>query len=310
MSSRPPPSLPPLPLPPGVPGPSPPPSLPPGSIPPTSGTGRASLIPPPPVAPTLLEHWRGRVYRFVEHMGAVGELTYRSLGSIVRRPLEISSTLYQIDSLGVRSLGIVAVTSVFIGMVMTIQFAYGLQRFGGIDYIPRVILLSFLRELGPTLTAVIVGGRIGSGMAAEVGAMNVTEQVDAIRALGGDPAKKLVLPRVLAAMIVMPLLSVFADALGTLGAVFVGDVEYGITPRLFIQTALESVLLSDLFSGLAKTPIFGFIIAIVGCHFGLPTQGGTEGVGQSTTRTVVVVSIAILVADYFLTRIFVNLIPG
>jgi len=204
----------------------------------------------------------------------------------------------------------VAVTSIFIGMVMTIQFAFGLQRFGGLEYIPRVIVLSFLRELGPTLTAVIVGGRIGSGMAAEVGAMNVTEQVDAIRALGGDPAKKLVLPRVVAAIIVMPLLSIFADVLGTLGAMGVCQFEYQIRPLLFLQTALESVTLSDLVSGLAKTPVFGFIIAIVGCHFGLTTRGGTEGVGQSTTRTVVAVSIAILVADYFLTRIFVAFLPG
>jgi phospholipid/cholesterol/gamma-HCH transport system permease protein len=140
--------------------------------------------------------------------------------------------------------------------------------------------------------------------------MNVTEQVDAIRALGGDPAKKLVLPRVVAAMIVMPFLSMFADTLGTLGAIFVGNMEYGIAPRLFLRSALETVWLSDLFSGLAKTPIFGFIIAIVGCHFGLSTTGGTEGVGQSTTRTVVVVSITILVADYFLTRIFVSVLPG
>jgi phospholipid/cholesterol/gamma-HCH transport system permease protein len=279
------------------------------SIPP-SGVPSVSIIPPPPPPPTLGAIWQGRVIGFVEHMGNVGVLTFRSLGSIGRRPFEVASTVYQIESLGVRSLGIVAVTSIFIGMVMTIQFAFGLQRFGGVDYIPRVIVLSFLRELGPTLTAVIVGGRIGSGMAAEVGAMNVTEQVDAIRALGGDPAKKLVLPRVLAAMVVMPLLSIFADTLGTLGALFVANTEYGIRPRLFLQTALESVLLSDLFSGLAKTPIFGFIIAIVGCHFGLTTQGGTEGVGQSTTRTVVVVSIAILVADYFLTRIFVNVLPG
>ena len=118
------------------------------------------------------------------------------------------------------------------------------------------------------------------------------------------------LPRVAAAMIVMPFLSVFADALGILGAAFVCAVQYNIGPRLFMQSALETVLLSDLLSGLAKTPIFGFIIAIVGCHFGLTTQGGTEGVGQSTTRTVVVVSIAILVADYFLTRIFVSVLPG
>jgi phospholipid/cholesterol/gamma-HCH transport system permease protein len=283
---------------------------PPDSIPSMPPSGRISNLPPPPEVPTLFESWRSRIAVFIESMGHVGLLTIRSLGSITRRPLEIASTIYQVESLGVRSLGIVAVTSVFIGMVMTIQFAFGLQRFGGVEYIPRVIVLSFLRELGPTLTAVIVGGRIGSGMAAEVGAMNVTEQVDAIRALGGDPAKKLVLPRVLAAMIVMPLLSMFADALGTLGAMFVCASEYDIRPTLFLQTALESVLLSDLFSGLAKTPIFGFIIAIVGCHFGLTTQGGTEGVGQSTTRTVVVVSIAILVADYFLTRMFVSILPG
>ncbi len=278
------------------------------TVPPSAGP--LSTLPPPPVDPTWTEYWRDRTVRFVEHMGGIGTLSVRALGSIGRRPLEIASTIYQIESLGVRSLGIVAVTSVFIGMVMTIQFAFGLQRFGGVEYIPRVIVLSFLRELGPTLTAIIVGGRIGSGMAAEVGAMNVTEQVDAIRALGGDPAKKLVLPRVLAAMIVMPLLSIFADILGTLGALFVSAVEYDIRPRLFLQASLESVLLTDLFSGLAKTPIFGFIIAIVGCHFGLTTRGGTEGVGQSTTRTVVVVSIAILVADYFLTRVFVVALPA
>jgi len=288
-----------------VPSSSAPPSVPPPSIPPPSFISRA---PPPPQS--LARVWQERLTAFISRMGQIGILTRGAARALFRRPFEVKATIYQIDSLGVRSIGIVAVTSIFIGMVMTIQFAYGLQRFGGIDYIPRVIMLAFLRELGPTLTAVIVGGRIGSGMAAEVGAMNVTEQVDAIRALGGDPAKKLVLPRILAAMIVMPFLSVFADALGTLGAIFVGDVEYGIRPRLFLQTALESVYLVDLFSGLAKTPIFGFIIAIVGCHFGLTTQGGTEGVGQSTTRTVVVVSIAILVADYFITRIFVSLLPA
>jgi len=282
-------------------------SQPPDSIRPA---GRISTLPPPLPEPTLSRSFVERLYAFADHMGGIAVLVARTAASLARRPLEISSTIYQIESLGVRSLGIVAVTSIFIGMVMTIQFAFGLQRFGGIEYIPRVIVLSFLRELGPTLTAIIVGGRIGSGMAAEVGAMNVTEQVDAIRALGGDPAKKLVLPRVLAAMIVMPFLSIFADALGTFGALFVAAMEYDIRPALFMRSSLETVLLSDLFSGLLKTPIFGFIIAIVGCHFGLTTRGGTEGVGQSTTRTVVVVSIAILVADYFLTRIFVAVLPA
>jgi len=283
-------------------------SLPPSSVPPPSG--RISNLPPPPPERGVLEEYADSLGRFLEHLGDVASLTMAAARGVLRRPFEIESTIYQIESLGVRSLGIVAVTSVFIGMVMTIQFGFGLQRFGGIEYIPRVIVLSFLRELGPTLTAIIVGGRIGSGMAAEVGAMNVTEQVDAIRALGADPAKKLVLPRVAAAMIVMPLLSIFADALGSFGAMMICSFEYGIRPRLFMESALEAVLLSDLFSGLAKTPVFGFIIAIVGCHFGLTTRGGTEGVGQSTTRTVVVVSISILVADYFLTRIFVAFLPA
>jgi phospholipid/cholesterol/gamma-HCH transport system permease protein len=200
-------------------------------------------------------------------------------------------------------MGIVTVTSIFIGMVMTIQFAFGLSRFGGLEYIPRVIILSFCRELAPTLTAVIVGGRIGSGMAAEVGAMNVTEQVDAIRALGADPAKKLVLPRVIAAIIVMPLLSVYALALGTAGAVFICAVQFDITPTMFLSSSLEAVRVGDFVSGMAKTPFFGFIIAIVGCHFGLGTHGGTEGVGLSTTRTVVAISIALLIADFFLTKL-------
>jgi phospholipid/cholesterol/gamma-HCH transport system permease protein len=297
---------------------APPPPLPPDSMPrdslapdslAPSSMGRATYIPPPPREKTLLEDYQERLLSFLQHLGEISTLAMNTARSVTKQPFEIDSTIQQMDSLGVRSMGIVFVSSLFIGMVMTIQFAFGLRRFGGLEYIPRVVVLSFARELAPTLTAVIVGGRIGSGMAAEVGAMNVTEQVDAIRALGGDPAKKLVLPRVLAAMIVMPLLSIFADALGTLGAMFVCASEYDINPRLFMQTSLESVLMTDLFSGLAKTPIFGFIIAIVGCHFGMTTQGGTEGVGQSTTRTVVVVSIAILVADYFLTRIFVAALP-
>jgi len=265
-----------------------------------------SIAPPPPVPSFVSHHW-DRVLNLINHLGEVTLLIVRMFRALPRRPLEWKSTLHQMESLGVRSMGIVAVTSIFIGMVMTIQFAFGLRRFGGLEYIPRVIVLSFARELAPTLTAVIVGGRIGSGMAAEVGAMNVTEQVDAIRALGADPAKKLVLPRTVAAVIVMPLLSMYALTLGTVGAVLVCYSQFDISPSFFMQSSLETVQMGDLLSGLAKTPIFGFIIAIVGCHFGLQTRGGTEGVGLSTTRTVVVVSIAILIADFFLTNIFIGI---
>jgi phospholipid/cholesterol/gamma-HCH transport system permease protein len=268
-------------------------------------SSRTSLAPPPPVEPTFIESYKERVLRLVYHLGQVALLSVRTFRSVPKRPLETGSTLNQMLALGVKSMGIVTVTSLFIGMVMAIQFAYGLRRFGGLEYIPRVIVLSFARELAPTLTAVIVGGRIGSGMAAEVGAMNVTEQIDAIRALGADPAKKLVVPRVVAAMIVMPILSTYALVLGTIGATFICSVQFDIAPYLFYRSSLESLQLSDFFSGIAKTPVFGYIIAIVGCHFGLETRGGTEGVGTSTTRTVVVVSIAILIADFFMTKLFI-----
>ena len=282
-------------------------SLPTDEPAPISGGPPPSMrfsLPPVPPEPPPLDYWRTRVLHFAEHVGDVVLLSGRTFRSIARRPLEVRATMQQADSLGLKSMGIVAVTSIFVGMVMTIQFAFSLRRFGLVESIPRVVILAFCRELAPTLTAVFVGGRIGSGMAAEVGAMNVTEQVDAIRALGADPAKKLVLPRVLAATLVMPLLSVYALAFGTAGAVFVCATQYDISPSLFLRSSLEVVRLGDFFAGVAKTPFFGFLIAIIGCHFGLRTTGGTEGVGIATTRTVVAVSIAILIADFFLTKIF------
>jgi phospholipid/cholesterol/gamma-HCH transport system permease protein len=280
------------------------------SIPPPSlSAGRLSVMPEPVREDDFVTKYRKRTLAFVDQLGEIAILVGDTARALVRRPFEVEATIYQLDSLGVRSVGIVAVTSIFIGMVMTIQFAYGLARFGGLEYIPRVIVLSFARELAPTLTAVIVGGRIGSGMAAEVGAMNVTEQVDAIRALGADPAKKLVVPRTVAAIIAMPILGLIAFVLGVLGAILICDFQFDISPRFFLRSSLEAMTIADFLSGIAKTPVFGFIIAIVGCHFGLRTTGGTEGVGLSTTRTVVVVSIAILIADFIMTKLLIVLIP-
>jgi len=282
------------------------------SIPPPSmSAGRLSVMPAPPAPePSVVSKYWERTTAFIDQLGEIAILIGDTARALFRRPFELESTVYQLDSLGVRSIGIVAVTSVFIGMVMTIQFAYGLARFGGLEYIPRVIVLSFARELAPTLTAVIVGGRIGSGMAAEVGAMNVTEQVDAIRALGADPAKKLVVPRMVAAIIAMPILGLLAFVLGVLGAILICDFQFDISPRFFLRSSIEAMTIADFLSGIAKTPVFGFIIAIVGCHFGLSTKGGTEGVGLSTTRTVVVVSIAILIADFIMTKLLIVLIPA
>ena len=271
---------------------------------------RTSIPPPPIGAEQHVVPLGARITALIDQIGEVALMSARTLRALTKRPYEIRALFYQMEALGVQSTGIVATTSIFIGMVMTIQFAFGLQRFGGIEYIPRVIVLSFLRELGPTLTAIIVGGRIGSGMAAEVGAMNVTEQIDAVRALGADPHKKLVLPRVAAAILVMPVLALFSIFLGVVGAIIICQLQYGIPAQFFMRSSLQVVQMSDLFAGLGKTPVFGYIIAIVGCHFGMRTTGGTEGVGRATTRTVVVVSIAILIADFLLTKIFVAILPA
>ena len=267
-----------------------------------------TLIPGPPPPPRS-ELWDD-VVSMVEHFGEIGRMTGQAFIAMWRRPLEIDSTLYQMESLGVRSMGIASVTSLFVGMVMAVQFAFGLQKFGGMEYTGRIIGLSFSRELAPTLTGVIVGGRIGAGIAAEVGSMAVTEQIDAIRALGADPVKKLVVPRLLASIVVMPVLGAFSLVLGFAGAMGITSVQFDIPPGFFLRTSLGSVNFADYFSGMYKTPIFGAIIALTGCHFGLITRGGTEGVGQATTRTVVAISICILIADFFLTKVSIFIFPG
>lgn len=265
-------------------------SIAPSSIPP--------LAPPPP--------WRARFAKEalsgVVHLGQISTVFLHCLKVLFRRPLEIREIIRQMEALGVASMGIVIVTSVFIGMVMSTQFAFGLQKFGGMEYTGRVVALSFARELAPTFTAVIVGGRIGAGMTAELGSMAVTEQLDAVRALGADPIKKLVMPRLVATVIVMPFLASFALLLGFSGAMFITDWQFNVPASFFFRSALETVSMKDYVAGLFKTPFFGVIIALIGCHFGMSTTGGTAGVGNSTTRTVVAISIAILIADFFLTK--------
>ena len=270
---------------------------------------RPSVWPPPPPRGVVARIGDGAV-KFLEHLGQVSKMLTGSVRAGFRRPFETKAILDQLDTLGVASVGIVVVTSVFIGMVMAVQFAFGLRKFGGMEYTGRVVALSFARELAPSLTAIIVGGRIGSGMAAEVGAMNVTEQIDAVRALGADPLKKLVWPRLVAAVIVMPILSAFALVLGFSGAMLITDLEFHISAAFFLNSALSVVTMTDFLAGMAKTPFFGAIIALVGCHFGMSTTGGTVGVGNSTTRSVVTISIAILIADFFLTKLAILLWPS
>lgn len=246
----------------------------------------------------------GKLNRFFERIGAVTVLSQHAAIALFTKRFEWRLFVYQMEQLGVKSFGIAAATAVFVGIVMAIQFAHSLEKFGAKDSVGRIVGLSEARELAPALTSLVVGSRIAAGITAEIGSMAVTEQIDAIRALGADPVRKLVVPRVLASIIIMPLLACFALVLGVTSAMIVCNVTFGVQMPFFLSSAMDAVGLRDFFSGLGKTPFFGFLIAIIGCYFGMETRGGTEGVGKSTTASVVVVSITVLVADALLTQLF------
>ena len=243
----------------------------------------------------------------IEQIGQVATLAGRFFRVLFTTRFEARAFVYQVEQLGVRSLAIASATAVFVGMVMSIQFGFFMEKYGAKEALGKVIAISEARELAPALTSLVVGSRIAAGMAAELGSMSVTEQIDAIRALGADPIRKLVVPRVVASVVIMPLIAMIALLLGLAAACFIASNSYGISPPQFVAAALDGVTMQDYVSGLSKTPVFGFLIAILGCHFGMSTRGGTEGVGRSTTRAVVVVSITILLADALLTQLFVSL---
>lgn len=215
--------------------------------------------------------------------------------------------IYQIDNAGIQSWSIALLTAIFTGMVMALQFATGLKPYGADMYTGKLVALGIVRELGPVLTALLVGGRIGSGFAAELGSMAVTEQIDAIRALGADPVKKLVAPRVFACVIAIPLLTMLADVVGCFGGMIITVDEVGITPTFFMDQVLQTLWVVDLMHGLMKSVFFGYFIGIIGCYIGINTTGGTEGVGQATTRSVVATAITLLVSNFLLSKLFVSI---
>lgn len=225
--------------------------------------------------------------------------------------------LAQLDAVGVRSVPIVLLTGLFTGMVLALQASVQLAPFGATLFVGRFVAASMLRELGPVLSGIMVAGRVGAGIAAELGAMRVTEQLDALETLGAEPVRVLVLPRVLAAAMAVPLLALLADVAGLAGAALVSSTYLGIPWRAFWGAAVDQIVLdgfvagvipSDLVQGLIKPLVFGVILSVLACHHGLRTTGGTAGVGVATTRAVVSASITILIADYFLTQILLVLI--
>jgi phospholipid/cholesterol/gamma-HCH transport system permease protein len=248
-----------------------------------------------------------RVLDAIDRLGQFALLAGQTARAAVRPNFPGLELLRQFEAIGARSSPIVLITALFTGMVLALQTGIALARFGAKPYVGAVVGLSLARELGPVLTALMVGGRVGAGITAEIGAMQVTEQVDAIRSMGADPVQKLVLPRVLAATFALPLLTVLADVLGVLGGLVLAWTQFGIDPSFYLQTISNTVQLGDFFSGILKTFVFGWLIAMVACSTALQTTGGTVGVGRATTRTVVAASIGVLVTDFFLTQFMVIL---
>ena len=243
----------------------------------------------------------------VRHLGGLAVLARSTLARMVTPPLDVREIVRQLESSGVRSVNLAAVIAVFTGMVMALQTAYTLSAFGAKFYIGEVVGLSLVRELGPVLTALMVGGRVGAGITAELGSMTVSDQVDALRSLGADPVRKLVVPRVWALLIGLPLLVVLADFTGIIGGMIISSWELGLGPTFYLNHVLRLMNYGDFFSGIGKSVVFAFAIGVVASYNGLETRGGADGVGRSTTDTVVSVAVTVLALDFFLTKLFLSL---
>ena len=247
------------------------------------------------------------IAEFLRHIGSMTVLLFQIPATMVRRPFEIVGIIDQLDHLGVKSLSIVNITALFTGMVLALQTAYSLATFGAKQFVAQLVALSIVRELGPVLTALMVGGRVGAGITAEVGSMQVTEQIDAMRALGADPVKKIVMPKVVATVVILPILTILADFLGIVGGLFISWLELKQAPQFYMANVLNSLTIEDIMSGVGKTAFFGLFISLIGCYNGLTATGGASGVGSATTNTVVSASISILISNFFITKLFMIL---
>lgn len=253
----------------------------------------------------LIQRIGQKIIGMVHFVGGFSSLCLQIMKECTYPPYYFRLTLDQIFAIGIQSTLLVAVTALATGSVMALQFGYGVAKFGGKLYVPKVVALTILREMGPVFTSLLVAGRIGSGIASEVGSMKVTQQIDAIRALGTSPIKRIVIPRLVASLIALPILTLFADYIGLLGAMIVCMKELSINPEYFIAKTMSALRMYDLLTGMAKTIVFAFFISVAACWKGLNTEGGTQGVGNSTTWAVVTSSIFIMVSDFFLTKFFI-----
>ena len=248
--------------------------------------------------------------RTVMWYGGMGLLVARVTRNLALPPKYFRLVVNEIQTMGVQSLGLALTAAVFTGMVFALQSAINMARFGAENYVGPVVALAILRELGPVLTAILVGGKVASGIAAELGSMKVTEQIDALRSLGVNYIKRLIVPRLLAALVVFPLLTVLADVVGLLGGMVIMLLERGTDLYAYWNVTAYWVVPRDFLTGVGKSFFFGAIVTLIGCYNGLSTEGGTEGLGRAATATVVHVAMGVIVSDFFLTKLFLILFWG
>lgn len=246
----------------------------------------------------------GQVVDAVRFAGGIFLLLVQTVGAVPIPPWRPRRVLDQMMKVGVRSLPIATMTSFFLGIVLAFQSAYQMQKVGASMYIPSLVAISMCREIGPVLTALVVAGRVGASMAAEIGSMKVTEQLDALESLAAPPVNYLVVPRFLALLVMLPALVVWADAIGIFGGYLVGVHKLGLSHALYLRMTFSPLELKDIFTGLSKTVVFAGVICLSACYEGLRVEGGAEGVGAATTRAVVQSFIWIIAFDAFFTVLF------
>lgn len=237
-------------------------------------------------------------------LGGVSILAAQVFRDMREGPFYFDLFIEQIYQVGIRSAPLIFLTAISIGMVMSLQFGLGLEKFGGKLYVPKLMAATIIREIGPVFTSLMMAARVGAGFASEIGSMVVTQQIDAIRALGTSPIKKIVIPRVLACLLALPILVGFANIIGMAGGMIIGATELGLDPQFYLLKTLTTITPSDYITGFLKSLFFSLFISLPSCYYGLNVDDGATGVGTATTRAVVTSSILILIGDFFLSKLF------
>lgn len=241
---------------------------------------------------------------YLTDLGGMGYLIRDFCQQLFTKPRYLHLTFEQIYQLGVRSLPLVLVTALSTGMVMSLQYGLGLEKFGGKPYVPRLVASTILREMGPVFTGLMIAARVGAGIASEIGSMVVTQQIDAIRALGTSPIKRIVIPRIVALLICLPILVAICDIVANFGGLVIGHFELALDPNFYYRRVIETSNIKDYIAGFGKSFFFALFISIPACYYGLSVKNGTKEVGHATTKAVVAGSLLILVGDFFLSKLF------